>query len=63
MYLAHQSIRRIEQSGGMLGGRTEARVGQITGLISTFFLLVAVLLVGGIIVIGAIQTATSTRTG
>lgn len=52
-YFGNQALREIEESGGTLGGESQARAGQIMGIIGTIFLGLAVLVLVVILVAAA----------
>lgn len=57
--LGKRAVREIDASGGTLGGRTQAQVGYIMGMIVTILMIIGVVIFG---VIAIIAVASSTRT-
>jgi len=57
--MGNRVVAEIDQSGGQLGGRTEANVGRILGIVSTVLLIGSIVLVVGVFVFGGILAGTS----
>lgn len=51
-FLGAKAVREIDESGGRLGGRSEANAGKIMGIIGTVLLVLGLLALAGIIAIG-----------
>jgi hypothetical protein len=52
-YFGNQALREIEDSGGALGGESQARAGQIMGIIGTVLLALGLLVLVIILVAAA----------
>ena len=57
--MGNRVVAEIDRSGGAYGGRTEANVGRILGIVSTALLILSVVLVVGVFAVGGIFTSTS----
>jgi hypothetical protein len=51
-----RAVREIDASRGGWGGRTEANVGRILGMVSTALLVISVLLLFALVVFGGVLT-------
>jgi hypothetical protein len=58
--LGHNALKEIRASGGRLAGESQARTGQVTGIIGTVLLVLAVL---GIVVLAIVLAAGGTTSG
>jgi uncharacterized membrane protein YjgN (DUF898 family) len=54
--MGNRVVREIDASGGRWGGRTEANVGRVLGIVSTVLLVGGLLLVVLVFVFGAVFT-------
>jgi uncharacterized membrane protein YjgN (DUF898 family) len=54
--IGNRVIREIDASGGRWGGRTEANVGRILGIVATALLVLSLLLVFAVVVFGGVIT-------
>ena len=52
--MGNRVVREIDASNGALGGRTEANVGRILGLVATVLIVVGLVLVVGLLALGAV---------
>jgi uncharacterized membrane protein YjgN (DUF898 family) len=52
--MGNRVVREIDASGGQWGGRTEANVGRILGIVSTVLLIGGVVLVVGLFALGGV---------
>jgi uncharacterized membrane protein YjgN (DUF898 family) len=52
--IGNRVVREIDASGGRWGGRTEANVGRILGIVATALLVLSVLLVFVVFVFGGV---------
>jgi hypothetical protein len=59
--MGNRVVREIDASGGALGGRSEAQVGRVLGIVSTAFLLLA--LVVGLGAVIAVLVGLATNSG
>ena len=60
--MGNRVVREIDASGGTVGGRTEANIGRILGIVATVLLVVAaVFAVGiiGLVVVGGVSSSTT----
>jgi hypothetical protein len=55
----NRAVREIDASRGALGGRTEANVGRILGIVATVLLIVGLAVVVLIFVFGALVSVSS----
>jgi uncharacterized membrane protein YjgN (DUF898 family) len=58
--MGRRAVREIDESGGALGGRTQAQVGYIIGMVVTILMIIGVVVVGVIAVIAIASSTTST---
>lgn len=61
--MGNRVVREIDASRGAVGGRTEANVGRILGIIASVLLVVGVVLVVGIFALGAVVSVSSSTSG
>lgn len=54
--MGNRVVAEIDQSGGRLGGRSEANAGRICGIIGSVLLIVGILF-GGLVLAGALATS------
>ena len=52
-------VREIDGSGGRWGGRTEANIGRILGIVSTVLLIASIVLVVGLFSFGSFLVSTN----
>ena len=57
--LGKRAVREIDASGGTLGGRTQAQVGYIMGMIVTILMIIGVV-VAAVIIIAAVASSNTT---
>jgi uncharacterized membrane protein YjgN (DUF898 family) len=57
--MGNRVVREIDASHGALGGRTEANVGRILGLVATVLIVVGLVFVVGILALGAVVSFSS----
>ena len=57
--MGNRVVREIDASGGRWGGRTEANVGRILGIVGSALLILGVVLVVGVFVVGGILASSS----
>lgn len=57
--IGKRAVREIDASGGTLGGRTQAQVGYIMGMIVTILMIIGVVAVGVILVIALASSSTT----
>jgi len=57
--MGNRVVREIDSSGGALGGRTEANVGRILGIVATVLIVVGLVLVVGLFALGAVVSVGS----
>jgi len=57
--MGNRVVREIDASNGALGGRTEANVGRILGLVATVLIVVGLVLVVGLLALGAVVSFSS----
>jgi uncharacterized membrane protein YjgN (DUF898 family) len=55
--MGNRVVHEIDASGGRFGGRTEANVGRILGVIGSVLLIVGVVLVFGLFVVGGVVSS------
>lgn len=61
--MGNRVVAEIDASGGRVGGRTEANVGRILGIVATALLAVSLVALVGILVLGAAVGGLSVGTG
>jgi len=61
--MGNRVVREIDASGGALGGRTEANVGRILGIVATALIVVGLVLVVGIVALGAAVSVSGGSSG
>ena len=61
--MGNRAVREIDASGGRLGGRTEANVGRILGMVSTVLLILGFVLVIVLFVFGGVVSSSFVTTG
>ena len=57
--MGNRVVAEIDRSGGQLGGRTEANVGKILGIVSTVLLIGSILLVVGVFAFGSVLVSSN----
>lgn len=57
--MGNRVVREIDASGGALGGRSEAQVGRVLGIVTTAFLLLGLLVAVGAVIAVLVGVATS----
>jgi hypothetical protein len=57
--LGKRAVREIDASGGTLGGRTQAQVGYIMGMVVTILMIIGVVVFGAIAIIAVASAGTS----
>jgi hypothetical protein len=57
--MGNRVVREIDASGGALGGRSEAQVGRILGIVTTAFLAIGLLVAVGALIVVLVGIATS----
>jgi len=61
--MGNRVVREIDASGGAVGGRTEANVGRILGIVATVLIVVGLVIVVGILALGAVVSVSSSTSG
>jgi len=61
--MGNRVVREIDASGGAVGGRTEANVGRILGIVATVLIGVGLVIVVGILALGAVVSVSSSTSG
>lgn len=56
------ALREIDASNGQVGGRSQAQVGYILGIVGTVLMILAVVLIVVLVVVGATMSCSSTST-
>lgn len=59
--MGNRAVREIDASGGRWGGRTEANVGRILGIVSTALLVGGLLVVIALVVVGGVFSISTTN--
>jgi hypothetical protein len=54
--LGKRAVREIDASGGALGGRTQAQVGYIMGMVVTILVIIGVVVFGAIAIIAVVSS-------
>jgi len=58
--MGNRVVREIDSSGGAVGGRTEANVGRILGIVATVLIVVGLVFVVGLFALGAVVSISGT---
>jgi len=58
-FIGRRTVREIDASGGTLGGRSQAMVGYVIGMVVSIITIVAVVVVGIIAIIAATTSTTT----
>src|SRR5262245_21371122 len=57
--MGNRVVREIDASGGALGGRSEAQVGRVLGIVTTAFLALGLLVAVGVVIAALVGVATT----